>query len=51
MVLEKITGIIQPDTTYTYECYDCGEEFESEAPRDRAECPKCGGPPVVPDEA
>ncbi len=50
MVLEKITDIVRPDTTYTYECIDCGEEFESEQPRDVAECPECGGAPVVPDE-
>jgi len=51
MVLEKIADIIQPDTTYTYECYDCGEEFTTDVPRELAECPECGGQPVVPDEA
>jgi len=49
MVLEKITQFVRPDTTYTYECVDCGTEFESEKPRDLAECPECGGPPAVPD--
>jgi len=51
MVLKKITDLLRPDTTYTHECYECGEVFESDVPRDAAECPECGGPPVVPEES
>lgn len=49
MVLEKLRDIIRPDATYTYECADCGERFESNVPRERAECPECDGPPIVPE--
>jgi len=45
MVLESLKGILRPDTTYTYRCNQCGEEFETEKTRDGAECPNCGGPP------
>lgn len=46
MVLEKIKDIVQPDTTYTYRCHDCGEEWETQELRHSAECPDCGGPPT-----
>jgi len=45
MVLEKLRDIVQPDTTYTYRCHDCGEEWETSEMRHSAECPDCGGPP------
>jgi rRNA maturation endonuclease Nob1 len=45
MVLESIKDILQPDTTHEHRCHDCGEEFETGAVRDDAECPECGGPP------
>ena len=49
MVLEKIKNLVSTDTTYTYECADCHRTFESGLPRERSECPECGGPPVVPE--
>lgn len=45
MVLETLKGLLRPETTYTYRCYDCGREFESTELRHGAECPDCGGPP------
>ncbi|WP_276272745.1 zinc ribbon domain-containing protein [Haloarcula litorea] len=45
MVLETVTEFLRPDKTYTYECNDCGAEFETTAMRHDAECPDCGGPP------
>lgn len=50
MVLEKIKDLVRPNTTYSYECVDCGEEWETEEVRDMAECPECGGPPKVPSQ-
>jgi predicted Zn-ribbon and HTH transcriptional regulator len=45
MVLESLKGLLRPDETYTYQCNDCGEEFETEETREYAKCPECGGPP------
>lgn len=50
MVIEKVKNLVRPDTTYAYECHDCGEEWETEKVRVNAECPACGGPPTVPDQ-
>jgi rRNA maturation endonuclease Nob1 len=50
MVLEKLRDLVRPDTTYTYECHTCGEEWETTELRHGAECPECGGPPLPAQE-
>ncbi|QIO20965.1 hypothetical protein [Haloarcula sp. JP-L23] len=45
MVLKTLKGLLRPEATHTYRCYDCGREFESAELRYSTECPDCGGPP------
>jgi rRNA maturation endonuclease Nob1 len=47
-VVDTIKDVIgASESTYTYECHQCGTEFETTDRRHEAECPECGGPPAT----